>query len=190
MAKLNLQLLSEKQKDELKKETIIKWTWAISYMLSIIIANLVVDYFGIVKFADLIFPAGAIFIGLTFSLRDFTQRYWGNQKVWYFILISAALTTYMNWKIALACVTAFLVSEAIDWLVFTISKKPLHHRIWISNLFSTPIDSILFVVIAFGWNFDAIWGQAIIKYLSGLLVIPFILYYNHHRNKNRTAFEY
>jgi uncharacterized PurR-regulated membrane protein YhhQ (DUF165 family) len=151
-------------------------------MLSIIAGNIVVDYFGIVKFIGLTFPAGAVFIGLTFSLRDFTQKYWGH-KVWFFILISAALTTYMNWKVALASVTAFLVAEATDWLVYTITKKPLHHRIWFSNLFSTPLDSILFVTIAFGWHWDAIWGQAIIKYLSGLLVIPFLLYMNHRKTE-------
>ena len=89
----------------------------------------------------------------------------------------------MNWKVALASVSAFLVSEFVDWLVYTLTKKPLHHRIWFSNLFSTPIDSILFVTIAFGWNWDAIWGQAIIKYLSGLLVIPILLYINKRRNR-------
>ena len=161
----------------------IKWFWALSYISSIVVGNLVVNYFGIVNWFGLIFPAGAIFIGLTFSLRDFTQRYWGNKKIWYFILISAIVTLYMNWKIAVASVVAFLVSESVDWLVFTITKKPLHHRIWISNLFSTPIDSILFVVIAFGWNWEAIYGQSIIKYLSGLLVIPFLLYINKRRNK-------
>lgn len=164
----------------MNKKKIFKWMWPFFYILSIIIGNLVVDYFGIIKFLGLMFPAGAIFIGLTFSLRDFTQKYWGNQKVWYFILFSAILTAYMNWKIAVASVIAFLVSESVDWLIFTISKKPLHSRIWISNLFSTPLDSILFVVIAFGWNFDAIYGQAIVKYISSLLVIPFILYIKNH----------
>ncbi len=161
----------------------IKWFWAFSYILSIVIGNLVVDYFGIVHWGSLVFPAGAVFIGLTFSLRDFTQRYWGSLQVWIFILISAVITLYMNWKVALASVSAFLVSEFVDWLVYTLTKKPLHHRIWFSNLFSTPIDSILFVTIAFGWNWDAIWGQAIIKYLSGLLVIPILLYINKRRNR-------
>jgi len=162
---------------------IVKWTWAIVYILSIVVANFIVDYFGIVKFMGLVFPAGAIFIGLTFSFRDFTQRYWGNKKVWIFILISAAITLYMNWKVAVASVVAFLASEATDWFIFIITKKPLHHRIWISNLFSTPLDSLLFVTIAFGWNFDAIWGQSIIKYLSGLIVIPILLYINKRREK-------
>ena len=74
-------------------------------------------------------------------------------------------------------VSAFLIAETIDWLIFTITKKDFIHRIWISNTISTPIDSIVFVVLAFGWNFDAIWGQALIKYVSSLLVIPFIWYW-------------
>jgi len=155
-----------------------KWYWASAYVLSIFIANVLVSYFGIVKMFGLMFPAGALMIGLTFSFRDFVQRYWGPWKTWFFIGISAVITLFMNWQIALASVAAFLISEFTDWLVFIITKKKFIHRIWISNLFSTPLDSAIFVIIAFGWNFDAIFGQTIVKYISGLLVIPFIIRYN------------
>jgi len=87
----------------------------------------------------------------------------------------------MNWHIALASVSAFLISEFIDWLIFTITKKDFIHRIWISNTVSTPIDSVVFVVLAFGWNWEAIYGQAIIKYISSLMVIPFIWYWTRRR---------
>jgi len=83
------------------------------------------------------------------------------------------------WKVAAASGVAFIVSEAMDWLVFYLMKKDIIWRICISNLISTPIDSILFVGIAFGsWSFLAppVYGQAIVKYLSGLLVIPLILW--------------
>jgi uncharacterized PurR-regulated membrane protein YhhQ (DUF165 family) len=159
-------------------EKTAKWYWAFAYVVSIFIANALVDYFGIVKMFGLMFPAGALMIGLTFSFRDFVQRYWGTWKTWIFILIAAGITLFMNWQIAVASVAAFLVSEFTDWLIFTVTKKPFIHRIWISNLFSTPLDSMIFVIIAFGWNFDAIFGQAIVKYASGLLVIPVILWYN------------
>ncbi len=165
-----------------------KWIWAIAYMFSIVAANLAVDYFGLVQFAGLVFPAGALFIGLTFSFRDFAQQHWGDTKIWIFILISAIITVLMNWKVAVASVIAFLASEAIDWFVFMITKRPIYHRIWISNLFSTPIDSLLFVVIAFGWNFNAIWGQTVIKYLSGLIVIPFLLYLKQKEERYNNVF--
>lgn len=159
-----------------------KWIWASAYILSILLANIFVDYFGIVTVLGLTFPAGVVWVGLCFSFRDFAQRYWGIWKIWIFISIATIITLFMNWQIALASVSAFLISEFVDWLIFTISKRDFIHRIWISNTISTPLDSILFVVLAFGWNFDAIYGQAIIKYISSLLVIPIILYYNRNRS--------
>ena len=155
-----------------------KWIWASAYILSILLANVFVDYFGIVKVAGLVFPAGVIFVGLCFSFRDFAQRYWGIWKIWIFIFIATIITLFMNWHIALASVSAFLIAETIDWLIFTITKKDFIHRIWISNTVSTPLDSVIFVVLAFGWNWEAIWGQALIKYVSSLAVIPVIWYFN------------
>lgn len=151
-----------------------KWLWAGAYILSILLANIFVSYFGIVKIAGLTFPAGVVFVGLTFSFRDFAQRHWGVWKIWIFIIIATVITLFMNWQVAVASVSAFLVAETTDWLIFTITKRDFIHRIWISNTFSTPLDSIVFVTLAFGWNWNAIWGQALIKYLSGLIVIPVI----------------
>ena len=74
-----------------------KWGFAIGYILSIVFANLVVVKFGLVTwFGWLTFPAGAIFIGLTFSMRDFVQREWGHRDVWWFMITSTVLTTIMG----------------------------------------------------------------------------------------------
>lgn len=166
-----------------------KWLFGYGYILSIILGNLLVVYLGIIHMFGLIFPAGAIAIGLTFSLRDFVQRSFGH-KVWYFMLVSTVLTALLSfvladmpippWKVALASAIAFIASEAIDWLVYTITKKDIIFRIIVSNLFSTPLDSILFVGIAFGsYSFlePPVYGQAIVKYVSGLLVLPLIIYF-------------
>ena len=84
------------------------------------------------------------------------------------------------WRVAMASSIAFGVSEFLDWLVYTMTKKDLIFRITVSNLISTPVDSILFVGIAFG-EFSLlsppVFGQSIVKYFSGLLVIPIIIYF-------------
>jgi uncharacterized PurR-regulated membrane protein YhhQ (DUF165 family) len=129
-------------------------------------------------------------------MRDFVQREWGHVKVWWFMLITTVITVLMGvalshlpiplWKVALASGVAFIVSEAIDWAVYYFLKKDIIWRICVSNIFSTPIDSILFVGIAFGsFSFLAppVWGQTIVKYISGLLVIPILLYF---RNKSQS----
>lgn len=151
------------------------WMWGILYLASILLGNLLVIWFGIVHFAGLVFPAGVVFVGLTFSFRDFVQRNWGDWPTWGWMGMASVITLLLNWEVAIASCAAFIVSEGVDWFVFRILKVPFHKRIWISNLFSTPLDSLIFVTIAFGWNWPAIWGQALIKYASGLLVLPFII---------------
>jgi hypothetical protein len=37
------------------------------------------------------------------------------------------------------------------------------------------VDSLVFILLAFGPVWPAIVGQAIIKYLSGLIVLPFLM---------------
>jgi queuosine precursor transporter len=173
-----------------------QWLLGFGYVLSIIFGNLLVVYFGIIHFMGLVFPAGALAIGLTFSLRDFVQREFGH-RVWYFMIFSTIITALLSfvladmpipaWKVALASAVAFIVSEFVDWLVYTITKWDFTLRIVISNLFSTPVDSILFVGIAFGvFNFfePPVYGQSIVKYLSGLLVLPFIFYMRYRVRKS------
>lgn len=150
------------------------WLWGILYLGSIMLGNLFVIWFGIVHYAGLVFPAGVVFVGLTFSFRDFVQRNWGDWPTWIWMLAATGITLLLNWQVAVASGTAFLISEGVDWFCFRVLKMPFHKRIWISNLFSTPLDSLIFVTIAFGFNWPAIWGQAVIKYASGLLVLPFI----------------
>jgi uncharacterized PurR-regulated membrane protein YhhQ (DUF165 family) len=77
--------------------------------------------------------------------------------------------------IALASMMAFFVSESLDWFFFKILKRSLASKIIWSNLVSCPVDSLVFVLLAFGPIWPAIIGQAIIKYLSGLIVLPFLI---------------
>lgn len=163
-----------------------KYFWGGMYLLSILLGNITVIYFGIIKlmavdlhhpehvWGAITFPAGVVFIGLTFSFRDFAQRLWGKKAVWYWMIAATFITLLMNIKIAVASCSAFLIAEAIDWALFSYTKLPFKKRIILSNVISTPIDSAVFVTLAFGWYWPAIWGQTIIKFLSSLLVIPFI----------------
>lgn len=168
-----------------------KWLTGISYLISILLGNIFVILFGVVQLAVapvdfvngnfnpwfiLVFPAGAIWIGLTFSARDFVQRFWGHYWCWVWMFAASIITVALNWKVALASVAAFLVAEFADWLVFMLLKKSLKWRLAVSNLVSCPLDSIVFVTIAFGvgvWN-PAVWGQAFVKYISGFLAWPTI----------------
>ena len=152
-----------------------KWIWGFFYLLSILLGNAFVIWFGIVTIAGLTFPAGVVWIGLTFSFRDFVQRYWGDWATWSWMIAASVITLFFNMDIALASMMAFFVSESLDWFFFKILKCSFVSRIIWSNLVSCPVDSLVFVLLAFGPIWPAIIGQAIIKYLSGLIVLPFLM---------------
>lgn len=121
--------------------------WTVAYVTFIIFINWTVygipdwDIFG-AKVPPALFAAGAVFV-----LRDFAQREIG-QKVLIATLVAAAGSYFVagGW-IAFASAVAFVISESIDQLVFTVLKKPLKDRILISSAISVPIDSLVFLYL-------------------------------------------
>lgn len=141
------------------------------YLTGILLANLLVHWFGLIQWGPLVFPAGAVMIGLTFSFRDMVQRKYGKWQCWIWMVIASLITLFFNQQIAFASVCAFLVSEGVDWGVYTWLPGSFRKRLIVSNLFGVPLDSVVFVGLAFGLNWQAIFGQTIIKMLSSLLVL-------------------
>lgn len=160
-----------------------KYVVGITYVLSIMLGNFFIIWFGLFEVGPFLIPAGAVWIGLTFSMRDLTQKCWGKYKVWIFMILSTLITAAFNPNVALASCTAFLIGETVDWGVFTYTKKSLKWRLIVSNLFSTPIDTAIFVTWVFGFNMNAILCQFVIKYLSGLLIIPLLPQFEKLYNK-------
>ena len=90
----------------------------------------------------------AIVTGLVLVVRDFAQRelkHW----VWGAMIVGLVLSTLTSWiTIVLASGAAFLISETVDWAVYTFSKRPLSQRIMISSLASAPLDQVVFIWLA------------------------------------------
>ena len=144
------------------------------YLGSILVANLLVKYFGIVIVFGLSFPAGAVMVGLSFSFRDMVQRSYGKKSCWLFMILATIITVMFSINIAVASGLAFFISELIDWFIFTYLKTSYRKRVMFSNVISTPIDSLIFVPLVFGWVWPAIIGQAVIKIISSFIILPFI----------------
>jgi queuosine precursor transporter len=144
------------------------------YLGSIILANLLVHSLGLVTVWGLTFPAGAVAIGLTFSTRDLVQERYGKFGCWGWMLVAVAITFAFNRQLALASVGAFVVAEFSDWAIYSHVRGSVEKRLLLSNLVSTPLDSLIFVLLAFGPLWPAIWGQAIVKLLSSLLILPLL----------------
>lgn len=147
---------------------------AVFYLGSIVLANILVHTLGIVTVFGLTFPAGAAAIGLTFSARDFVQERYGTFGCWAWMLLASGITFAFNRHLALASLCAFFIAEFSDWAIYTTTRGGIEKRLLLSNLISTPLDSVVFVLLAFGPVWPAIWGQTIIKMLSSMLVLPLL----------------
>lgn len=89
-----------------------------------------------------------IVTGLVLVVRDFAQR---EIRHWIFAAMVAglALSTLTSWiQIVVASGAAFMLSETVDWAVYTFTKRPLSQRIMMSSLVSAPIDQIAFLGLA------------------------------------------
>ena len=86
--------------------------------------------------------------GLVLVVRDFAQREVGHW-IFLFLAIGLALSVYTSDPtIAFGSACAFLVSESIDWALFTFAKLPLSKRVFVSAGISGPIDAATFLFIA------------------------------------------
>ncbi|HYD88738.1 MAG TPA: VUT family protein [Vitreimonas sp.] len=121
----------------------------------------------------------AIVTGLVLVVRDFAQRemkHW----VWAAMITGLALSTLTSWiQVVIASGLAFLISETVDWAVYTFTKRPLSQRIMISSLASAPLDQVVFIGLAslvvpgiFAWG-TIVTGIA--SKLAGALVVSQIV---------------
>jgi len=90
----------------------------------------------------------AIVTGLVLVARDLAQREIGH-KVMGAMLVGLALSSLTSWiTVVVASGAAFLISETVDWAVYTMSRRPLSQRIMISSALSAPLDQVVFIYLA------------------------------------------
>ncbi len=84
-----------------------------------------------------------------------------------------------TWRIVLASLAAFIVSETVDNLVGAPLRGRVHDsvRVAVSAGASAPIDSVVFLVLAFGSSgLDFFDGQLVGKIASSLVIgIPLVM---------------
>jgi len=117
--------------------------WAVVYVASIVGVNWL---FTVIPPIGIWQPTSVI-VGLTFIFRDMAQRKIGHWVVPVMFVGGAISYVMADPFVAIASVTAFLVSESVDWLVYTFTKRPLRDRILLSSAVGTPIDSLVFTAI-------------------------------------------
>lgn len=160
------------------------------YLFTIILSNLVTARYNPFILWDgiLIVPAGSIFAGAVFVLRDLVQMKHGKQNTYKMILAAVILSGCMSVAmgdtshIAAASAVAFIASESIDTEIFSRMKKSLMARIILSGIVGGIVDSALFVLfgmsplganmIPWGKVPSAVLGQVMAKAVAQMLILP------------------
>ena len=86
-----------------------------------------------------------IVTGLVLVARDFSQREIGHE-----VLIAMAIALGLTYvtsggALALASGAAFLISELVDWAMFTFTKYKLSTRVLLSSALAAPLDTTAFL---------------------------------------------
>lgn len=112
----------------------------------------------------------SLLVGGVLALRDLAQRHWGH-RVLLLMLIGAGLSWRLGAAaIAVASASAFLVSESVDWLVYSATHRPFAERVWRSVLASAPIDTAVFLHLAHLWSWPLFAIGVASKVMAGALI--------------------
>jgi queuosine precursor transporter len=119
--------------------------WVAAYMAAIVLVNWLFDVLPIMETPLGAWPPASLIVGFVLILRDMAQREVGHYVL--IAMLAAGVITYVMVDpfIAVASVSAFLVSETADWIVYTLTKRPLRDRILASSAVSSPLDSVVFL---------------------------------------------
>jgi uncharacterized PurR-regulated membrane protein YhhQ (DUF165 family) len=115
-------------------------------------------------------PPMSLVVGLVFVARDYAQREIGH-KVIIAMLVSAALSYVMaNPFVAVASLSAFLISEFADWAVYSFTRRPFSQRVLLSSVIGTPLDSAVFLAIIGHFSLVGVVAMTLSKMLGALAV--------------------
>lgn len=157
-----------------EKETMIKnlkiW-WTLIYVISIVLVNHAFDVLPMLELGGSVIPAATFLVGLIFVIRDFAQRDIGHYVI-PSMLVAGALSYFLlaDPTIAIASVTAFLVSEFADWAVYSFTKRPFPQRVLLSSALGTPIDSALFLYMIGSFSIQGVIIMTLVKMVGALVV--------------------
>lgn len=177
----------------------------------------IILYFGLIVAADIIAarwvipvlpwwgiyaPAGSLLVGPILTIRDQLHDKHGTWGVVKIILLASLVSWGIGGitnqgllqSISIASAIAFVGSELVaDTGVYAgLHNQPWLARVLLSNLVSAPVDSVLFIGLAFGtfigqpffsgWQFMV--GQSVAKIVLGALWAGGILLYRQGRNSH------
>lgn len=148
--------------------------WVAGYVAAIVLVNWLFAALPMVETPLGAWPPASLVVGFVLILRDMAQREVGHYVL--IAMLAAGVVTYVMVDpfIAVASVSAFLVSETADWIVYTVTRRPLRDRILASSAVSSPLDSVVFLGLI-GFLSPASFILQTVSKFAGALIIWGIL---------------
>ncbi len=115
-----------------------------------------------------------VIVGFVFVLRDYAQRDIGHKVLLATLLAGIPVWYFAGPGLALASLTAFALSETMDWAVYSFTKRPLQSRILVSSLLSVPVDTVVFQHLA-GYLTPAAFATEVLSKAVGVGVVWWLL---------------
>lgn len=139
-------------------------------------------------FPGIMSPSGVLVVGLAFTLRDLVHRRLGALAAFVAVMLGTLATALVATpSLALASAVAFLVSETVDLLVYSLlARRSFVIAVCMSNVVGLLVDSFLFLQIAFG-SVYYMPGQAIGKLWMTVAVLPLICFLRNFDRKRGIA---
>lgn len=147
----------------------MKYTAA--YLASIVAVNLAFSYLPMIQLPfDQAIPIGTFLVGFIFVIRDYAHREIGSGI--YLAMLAGVVLSYVMADpfVAIASAVAFGLSELIDALVFTYTKKPMRDRVLLSSAASTPVDSAVFLLMLGFFNWLGFVIMVVVKMIGAVIV--------------------
>jgi queuosine precursor transporter len=148
--------------------------WVAVYIVSIVLVNWLFvavapwpTVFGDLYLANVV-------VGFVFVLRDYGQRQVGH-KILLATLVAGIITYFMvDPVIALASLTAFVLSETTDWAIYSFTRRPLQQRILLSSLVAVPLDTLAFQFLA-NYLTPAAFTTEVLSKALGVFIVWYLL---------------
>ena len=117
-----------------------------------------------------LWPPVALLVGFIFVIRDFAQR-----EIGHCVLVAMGVGVVLSYfmaspEVAMASATAFLISELVDWAVYSFTGRPLSQRVLWSSLVATPIDSAVFLAMVGFFSIVGVLAMTLSKLVGALIV--------------------
>ena len=166
--------------------------YSVLYISLILFSNL--GSLRVILLAGLSLDGGTLLYPFTFTMRDVLHKKCGGDIARFVILLSAAINLLMSvgpqtayalvlapgFRIVIASILAATLAELLDTRIYSLVRSRFGSRrqwlrVLLSNLFSVPLDSAVFVLVAFAGRYDpaSLWaifiGNIVVKYIVSLL---------------------